>query len=856
MSNTMSLRGSLGKIFNGVIFFLVLFLLKDAWARPITSALTVSTQENVAVAFSLISTKDRPSDRLSYYYSNAAHGSITQETRTSATLVYTPQSGFFGSDQFTYYTMNQRGQKSNTSTVSLTITQVNDAPIANEQSVTTTNMSSLTITLDGIDVDGDSITPDIVSQPNQGVLSSLNGNDVTYTANRGYVGSDSFQFTMSDGDLVSSPATITISVTSGKSATGTVQLQRGDELALNVLLGLSSQPGNTHKLMDSCQINGNLYAAGIQTADIAVKYEGIIDYVDSGITDFIYKNIRCGNDFVFVVTADEVLRIDTSSLSVTGRLDFSNQDPAYYQNFAYDFTNEKIFVSFIGEKGASARVLMYDAITLELLHTFSDTRSDFYINNEGDIIAVNTSGSNSITVYDGITYEQKSSVVVRDASFVSGTAYDVERNRLWWFSQKQLKTVNLDSLNQFRSITSLDHGMPSLDDIAFGANAVVASCENCFDTRESNEINTQQGGIVVADASSLQIIYTLAVPYKHKSVMIDTGVGEVILSNNEEDSVSIIDMTTAEIHVEDIGNGFEWMEMDNRGVIHLANRLGGSTLESFNPETFEMRSLTVEEWPVGLVYDENEERLVTFNHLGNGFSFFDVDPISSEVTLDQFIDLTGIITTPDYDSIGDVAYDKTHGVAYGAIPELNQVVVLDSQGATQVIDLPYAGDSSKGAGIINLAVYEDLQYLFVYYRDARLIYVYDGSHGYSLMDEIVPADGWGDTNYPYSLYVDGDLLYVGPRAYNMETLSEVGRLRYGYRLIGIDEDFGIALLLGVENDMEYLYAVSTTDQTLLGQIELKEVRVTTGHGIYDSITGIVYILHPQDSSLIPIKIFQ
>src|SRR5437762_2130655 len=93
-------------------------------------------------------------------------------------------------------------------TVSITVTAVNDPPVANAQSVTTAEDSPVAITLTGSDVDGDSLSFSVVSGPAHG---SFNGSVYTPAAN--YNGPDSFTYRASDGIANSAPATVSITVT-------------------------------------------------------------------------------------------------------------------------------------------------------------------------------------------------------------------------------------------------------------------------------------------------------------------------------------------------------------------------------------------------------------------------------------------------------------------------------------------------------------------------------------------------------------------------------------------------------------------------------------------------------------------
>src|SRR5207253_3766017 len=97
-------------------------------------------------------------------------------------------------------------------TVSITVTAVNDAPVAYAQSVITAEDTAKAITLTASDVDGDALTYSIVSGPSHGSLSGAAPN-VTYTPAANYNGSDSFTFKANDATADSAAATVSITVT-------------------------------------------------------------------------------------------------------------------------------------------------------------------------------------------------------------------------------------------------------------------------------------------------------------------------------------------------------------------------------------------------------------------------------------------------------------------------------------------------------------------------------------------------------------------------------------------------------------------------------------------------------------------
>lgn len=89
---------------------------------------------------------------------------------------------------------------------------LNQAPVANPQSVTTAEDTPLAIVLSGSDPDGDPLTFAVEAGPAHGALGGIAPN-LVYTPALNFNGPDSFTFTAHDGLAASEPATVSIDVT-------------------------------------------------------------------------------------------------------------------------------------------------------------------------------------------------------------------------------------------------------------------------------------------------------------------------------------------------------------------------------------------------------------------------------------------------------------------------------------------------------------------------------------------------------------------------------------------------------------------------------------------------------------------
>jgi len=126
------------------------------------------------------------------------------------TLSYSPKADFCGTDSFTYTVSDGKGG-TDTATVNVKVKAVNDTPTANDDSVTTQEDKSVSITLAGDDADGDSLSYRVVKGPSHGKLSGK-GPKLRYSPNANFNGSDSFTFKVSDKTTDSAAATVSITV--------------------------------------------------------------------------------------------------------------------------------------------------------------------------------------------------------------------------------------------------------------------------------------------------------------------------------------------------------------------------------------------------------------------------------------------------------------------------------------------------------------------------------------------------------------------------------------------------------------------------------------------------------------------
>jgi hypothetical protein len=132
---------------------------------------------------------------------------------SDGSFTYTPQVNFCGTDGFTYQ-LNDGTVDSNVASASITVTCVNDAPIAADSSATTSEDTPLVASVSSTDVDGGAPTYAVISGPSHGTL-ALNPTTgaYTYTPAADYNGPDAFTFSVDDGAGGTDSGNVSITVT-------------------------------------------------------------------------------------------------------------------------------------------------------------------------------------------------------------------------------------------------------------------------------------------------------------------------------------------------------------------------------------------------------------------------------------------------------------------------------------------------------------------------------------------------------------------------------------------------------------------------------------------------------------------
>ncbi|NVK31941.1 MAG: tandem-95 repeat protein [Gammaproteobacteria bacterium] len=289
---------------------------------PVAADQSVITPEDTAIALNLLG-NDPNGDALTYrLLVGPSNGTLTGDLPNPS---YQPNTDYVGADQVVYV-INDGELDSDPIKVDITVTPVNDRPVADEKTIDTNPDESAPVTLSGSDLDGDDLSFTIVGLPSAGELVK-DGDRYRYIPPFGFSGAVTIRYIANDGALDSEPAVITINVApvdkavivrNDQTATGfnlptevdVLGNDKGDDL---LVVGVTQPANGTVELIDGMVIftpekdfigtvtftytardaDGNTYAAKVELTvmgppsisapdDVAVNATALFTKVDTG----------------------------------------------------------------------------------------------------------------------------------------------------------------------------------------------------------------------------------------------------------------------------------------------------------------------------------------------------------------------------------------------------------------------------------------------------------------------------------------------------------------------------------------------------------------------------------------------
>ncbi len=261
-------------------------------ASPVANADSIAVVFNTAKNFDpRVNDTDADCDALTITAtgSGPSHGGVTINGGTSIT--YTPTTGYSGADSFSYTISDPAGHTAS-ATVSVTVAPANQPPAAVNDSITTPKNTAKTFDprVNDSDPEGDALTiTGTSSGPSHGTAAVNSGVSITYTPTTGYSGSDSFNYTISDGHGGTATATVSVTVTGN---TPPVAVNDG---------GAIQKPPQTFKTLDPRINDSDADGDPLSVIGVGTPTFGTVTFTATSVT-FTPGNTYGSSSFTYTIS--------------------------------------------------------------------------------------------------------------------------------------------------------------------------------------------------------------------------------------------------------------------------------------------------------------------------------------------------------------------------------------------------------------------------------------------------------------------------------------------------------------------------------------------------------------------------
>ncbi|MEJ5231646.1 MAG: Ig-like domain-containing protein [Geminicoccaceae bacterium] len=207
----------------------------------------VETARDVSVTLWPLA-NDAPTGLLVVAFQQPSFGTVTFDAEAQS-FTYTPAPGFVGEDSFDYTVQGPDGATA-TATVTVRVVQPNRPPVAVEDVAAVAPGGTVEIDplANDSDPDADPLTLVALGRPDSGSVTVLDGRRLRYAPRTGFVGEDSFTYTVSDGRGGTASATVRIGVAADNRAPTAPTLRTstfaGQPVVVDLLAAASDPDGD------------------------------------------------------------------------------------------------------------------------------------------------------------------------------------------------------------------------------------------------------------------------------------------------------------------------------------------------------------------------------------------------------------------------------------------------------------------------------------------------------------------------------------------------------------------------------------------------------------------------------------
>ncbi len=284
-------------------------------APPVANDDTASTDEDVAVEVDVVANDTDPDgdlDPSSVTVTGAASNGSAVPGPTAGSVTYTPDPDFNGSDSFTYQVCDA-ALSCDTATVTVTVNPIADAPVANDDTASTSEGTAVEIDVvaNDTDTDGD-LDPSSVTvtgaASNGSAVPGPTAGSVTYTPNGGFVGTDTFVYQVCDSTAptpLCDTATVTVGVTGAPPVANDDTASTDEDAAVEIDV-----------VANDTDANGDLDPSSVTVTGPASNGSAVPGPTAGSVTYTPDPDFNGSDSFIYQV-CDATAACDTATVTVT-----------------------------------------------------------------------------------------------------------------------------------------------------------------------------------------------------------------------------------------------------------------------------------------------------------------------------------------------------------------------------------------------------------------------------------------------------------------------------------------------------------------------------------------------------------
>ncbi|MGO4396137.1 Ig-like domain-containing protein [Variovorax sp. M-6] len=426
------------------------------------------------------------------------HGTVTIDPATGH-YTYVPAPGYEGPDSFEITVSDGRGG-SVTVNVPVTVTPVNDAPVAADQAMATNEDTPLTGRVEGHDPDGDTLTYTKGTDPSHGTVTVNPDGSYTYTPAPNFHGTDSFTVAVDDGHGGTTISTVTVTVNPVNdlvsAADDSYTVPEDGTVALDLLANDSAADGGAHVVsINGVALTGGVQTIGVDHGSVHVAADGSLSFVPdadyNGPVSFGYVVADADGDTATATVGIDVTPVNDPPAVAPPNLVTTQEDHSVTgQIQAHDVDGDALSYA-IADGGGPA----HGTVTIGTNGSFNYVPAADYSGPDSFRVTV-TDGQGGATT---VTVPVIVTPVTDDVKIVQNVEFDIQGTQFTTYTWSNISTVT-DGATTYNLIENGGDGANS-DTLVHAidylyANDIASATVGQTSTLQNSNLPTQQAQLI------------------------------------------------------------------------------------------------------------------------------------------------------------------------------------------------------------------------------------------------------------------------------------------------------------------------------------------------------------------------